>query len=193
MKSDAASILEKKSVMTSVVDNETPSFDMDQETLLTDSAFMDILMGRIPDLYPICVELLDTFLKSSLPYSALQFVPVLNKMPSFKSIELKILLEHPETRHVLIDNELLKIILILWQPGEQTDIHGHPKDGCVFRVLNGCVDELRYSTERKQNLLGKSTYHAGSMAYIDDELGYHSIHNPYKEAAVTLHVYMTEG
>jgi predicted metal-dependent enzyme (double-stranded beta helix superfamily) len=135
------------------------------------------------------VELLDTFLQSSAPYSALQFVPVLKKMRPLNKTEVKRLLAHPESKHVLINNDLMKVVLIHWRPGEVTDIHGHPKDGCVFKVLHGNVEELRYSTKRKRNLIGKSVYLPGSLAYIDDSLGYHSVRNYSDESAISFHVY----
>jgi cysteine dioxygenase len=83
----------------------------------------------------------------------------------------------------------MKIVLIHWKPGEVTDIHGHPRDGCVFKVLHGRIEELRYSTERKKNLIAKSEYHTGSLAYIDDSLGYHSVINYSEESAISIHVY----
>ncbi|HYQ58073.1 MAG TPA: hypothetical protein VEP89_12090, partial [Draconibacterium sp.] len=46
-----------------------------------------------------------------------------------------------------------------------------------------------YSTDEKQRILCSNGYRAGSIAYIDDRMGYHAVGNPFGSSAVSLHVY----
>jgi hypothetical protein len=68
---------------------DIPVGEQNQDSFLTSPASLDLMLGNIPDLYAFCLELLDTFLQSSPPYSALQFVPVLKKMRPLNKTEVK--------------------------------------------------------------------------------------------------------
>ena len=156
---------------------------------MTATAFAEMAEGSIPDLWPVCLDLYATFYQQNAPHSALQFIPVLQKLAAIDQAEVERFLRHPETRHVLIEHDWLKVVLIHWQPGKISSIHGHPQGGCVFKVLQGSLEELRYTTDASPKLLAVSTYQAGSMAYIDDRMGYHAVGNPFHTAAISLHVY----
>jgi predicted metal-dependent enzyme (double-stranded beta helix superfamily) len=88
-----------------------------------------------------------------------------------------------------MNNDLLKVVLIHWKPGKVSNIHGHPSGGCVFKMLHGKVEELRYSTGEDQKIISSNGYRKGSIAYIDDRLGYHAVGNPFGSSAVSLHAY----
>jgi hypothetical protein len=171
------------------VKTKDPVFELNQKTLLTESSSTDMLLGNIPDLYPICVKLLDTFLLSNPPYSALQFIPILHKVRPLSDAEVKRLSMHSDSRHVLIDNNLLKIVLIHWRPGDSLDLHGHHKQECVITVLNGSLEVQRYSTSKKQILPGRRIIHSGSQTYIENSLGYYSVIKPSTNPTVSIHVY----
>ena len=160
-----------------------------KETLLTQDAYIQMAAGFIPDLWDVCRDLYDTFFENHSPFSALQFVPVMQKLQTPDKTQLQRFLKNRETRHVLVDNERIKIVLIHWKPGKVSNIHGHPQGGCVFKVLQGKLEELRYSADASQNLLSSNGYRAGSIAYIDDRLGYHAVGNPFGSSAVSLHAY----
>lgn len=160
-----------------------------KENLLKPKAKEEMTLGQIPDLWAVCLDLFNTFFSHEAPYSALQFVQVLNKLQSINQDEIRRFLVNPETNHVLIQNDLLKVVLIHWKPGKISSIHGHPSGGCAFKVLQGQVEELRYTTNKSPQLLSSSTYIAGSIAYIDDQMGYHAVGNPFNSSAVSLHAY----
>jgi predicted metal-dependent enzyme (double-stranded beta helix superfamily) len=94
-----------------------------------------------------------------------------------------------ETNHVLIQNEWLKVVLIHWKPGKYSSIHGHPSGGCVFKVLQGTLEEKRYTTGEDPKLLATSKYEKNSIAYIDDHMAYHAVGNPSNASAISIHVY----
>lgn len=95
-------------------------------------------------------------------------------------------------KHVLVSDEFLKLVLIIWCPGEKVSIHGHPAAGCVFTVLEGVLHESRYTDQDSQRPLNTSIYSRGSIAYIDDRIGLHTVHNPGDDLAVSLHAYMPD-
>ncbi len=157
--------------------------------ILTPQAKIDMMLGFIPDLSGICQGLYDTFSYNKAPYSALQFTSVLNELKSIDPHQLNIFMTNEETNHVLIQNDLLKVVLIHWKPGKMSSIHGHPTGGCVFKVIKGQLEELRYTTDNTPELLAKSTFKAGAMAYIDDDMAYHAVGNPFSESAISIHAY----
>ena len=69
------------------------------------------------------------------------------------------------------------------------DIHGHPAGGCVFKVLQGTIEEKRYTSTINPELIAISKYQKGNMAYIDDQMAYHAVGNPFSTSAISLHVY----
>ena len=95
--------------------------------------------------------------------------------------------ENPETNHVLVSNEWIKIVLIHWKPGKYSEIHGHPEGGGVYKVLKGVLEEQRYSANHK--LLARCEYRKGAIGYIDDTLAYHAVGNVSDESAFSLHAY----
>ncbi|MCB9283567.1 MAG: cysteine dioxygenase family protein [Lewinellaceae bacterium] len=157
--------------------------------LLTEEALTEMALGSIPDLEHVCRDLFDTFGFESPPYSALQFIPVLKNLESIPKAEAERFFNNPKTGHILVKNALLKVVLIHWKPGQFIDVHGHPKGGCVFKILQGSLEEKRYNSDDSRQLLGISTLHSGSMAYIDDTMAHHSVGNPFDVPAISLHAY----
>lgn len=157
--------------------------------LLTSHAMYQMMAGLIPDLWKACIDLIGTFIQRSSPYSALQFVNVLRDMHKISLEEIDRFKANPETNHVLIQNDLMKVVLIHWEPGKQSNIHGHPSGGCVFKVLHGALEEKRYTADENARFLSVSKCDAGSIAYIDDNMAYHAVGNPFKKSAISIHAY----
>lgn len=153
------------------------------------SEFSDTIFQEVPELIHIVLELKGTFYKNRAPFKALQFVPVLKGFSLQDRDQKKRIAENPAHRHILIQNGLLKVVLIYWNPGDYSPIHGHPAGGCVFKVLSGKLEEKRYSPDTEQHLLAVSKYRTGSMGYIDDIMAYHAVGNPFKEPAISIHAY----
>jgi len=153
------------------------------------SEFTDAIFQEVPELIRVVMELKGTFYKNRAPYNALQFVPVLKGFNLKDGNRKKRIAENPLHRNILINNDLLKVVLIYWNPGDYSPVHGHPAGGCVFKVLSGKLEEKRYSPDADQRLLAVSKYHTGSMGYIDDVMAYHAVGNPFKEPAISIHAY----
>jgi len=157
--------------------------------LLTRTAISEMIIGNIPDLWEPCIALFRSLHTGGNPNSALQFIPVLSGLSSHNQNAMERFKRSSKTSCVLVDNDLLKVVLIHWPPGKIGSIHGHPAGGGVFKILQGSVEELRYTKDVSPKLLGTSTYHSGSIAYIDDTMGYHAVGNPFNTSAISLHAY----
>jgi len=158
-------------------------------SVLTEMARDESAERILPDLEDFCNRLHATFMAHGAPYSALQFVPVMKRFDGFADEDAALVLDHPETSHVLVHTDLLKVVLIHWPAGKISSIHGHPEGGCVFKVLRGNLVEKRFTAGESNIQLSVSRYRAGSMAYIDDRLGYHSVGNLSDEPAISIHAY----
>ncbi len=162
-------------------------------SLLTEKAFADIARGSIPNFQRFCRQLLKTIDPAQESFSALQFLDALVQHSFHDPADIRRILRHPDPSHVLIHNDFLKVILIRWQPGQASNLHGHAIGGCVFKVLHGTVEECRYAANAPDKLLARNTYFAGNMAYIDDRMGLHVVRNAGDEPAVTMHLYTPGG
>ena len=165
------------------------AWERQANSLLTDEALTEIAQGGIPDLRRVCFDLYSTFLKPADTYSAVQFISILKQLETLDSIEAKRLIQNPVTKHVLVNNPLLKVVLLYWKPGTFSNVHGHPAGGCVFKVLKGRLREKRYTPDAAQRLISFSTLQSGGIAYIDDDMAHHAVGNPYSASAISLHVY----
>lgn len=95
--------------------------------------------------------------------------------------------------------EQFDIWLICWDIGQKSNIHDHPENGCVQKVLQGKLIEKRYI--RKDDIGGgkrekhelcriwNKVYEEGDVTYISGEKGIHMLKNIGDIGAVTLHLY----
>jgi cysteine dioxygenase len=96
--------------------------------------------------------------------------------------------DRPYTRNLIAtDYETYTLLLLCWNPGQESPIHDHPCDGCWMQVLEGDVRECRYDEEL--HCISDETFHEGELGYITDSMGYHKVGNPTNEPSVTLHLY----
>lgn len=160
--------------------------------LIKAEVLLEMEMETLPDLREFCFDILTSTLVSQTSVTALNYIRALQKVKDFSQDELNCLFNNEELNHVLVDNDLMKIVLIHWPSGKIGNIHGHPNGGGVFKVLHGSIEELRYTTHDNPKFLSKSTYHKGAIGYIDDSMAYHAVGNPFDTSAVSLHAYARE-
>lgn len=88
------------------------------------------------------------------------------------------------SRQILYRHEdLFEIVMIGWLPDQKTSIHGHPSGGCLFMVLEGVLQEVRYPG-------GGRLHHPGEpVQYIDDTMGQHEVRCVSRSPTVSLHIY----
>lgn len=101
------------------------------------------------------------------------------------------------------------LMLLCWNPEKGSPIHNHAGSECFMRVLGGQVREQQYVVAGGEGdagaasnwnkivssnippsdltLTNEKVYPTGGCTFINDALGVHSVANPFKEQAVTLH------
>ncbi len=161
-----------------------------QPRLLNPTIEYQMATGQLPDLREVCLKMADIVNHGAAPYSPLHFLPILNGLKVLDQEHVKGFVKNPESRQVLVSNEFFELVLIHWKPGRASDIHGHPGGACLFKLLQGKLEELRYTPEPSSKLLSMSSLRSGNIAYIDDSIAYHQVGNPYGSPAISLHVYL---
>lgn len=92
----------------------------------------------------------------------------------------------------LFQDDYFEVLLICWNKNQSTQIHKHPKNGCVFKTLQGILYEKRYKTKMLQKTMSKTQEYIYDIntksSYIDDSIGVHKIEAKEIES-VSLHIY----
>lgn len=159
------------------------------QPFFTEEAHKKMELKRIPNFEELSRSLSEILTTTDKNISAIQFLSALRQFSLTDHEEISNFLENPEAKHVLAQNEKIKMILIRWEPGDMSNIHGHAIGGCIFKVLYGQIEEKRYSAESEERLLSENTYYTDHIAYIDDVMGLHIVGNPNPIPAITLHLY----
>ncbi len=162
----------------------------DRDIQLAPGMAYQMATGRIPDLRDFCIQVAETVHRAGRLNSARKLIPVMQKLPVLQPAQVRAFIRHPETRHVLMSDDNLEIVLIHWKPGKASDVHGHAEGGCVFKLLQGKLEELRYTPGKSPKLLSMNSMRNGDVAYIDNRMAYHQVGNPYGSSAISVHVYV---
>jgi len=136
----------------------------------------------------LCDQLVRTFNSNTAPYSAWQFEPVLRAF-SLEEFDRRALLGSPFGKYALINNTMMKVVLIHWDREETTSVHGHPAGGCMFKILHGSLVERRFNPAERERVISTHVYRSGALAYIDDTIALHDVSNRSSAGAISLHAY----
>ena len=91
------------------------------------------------------------------------------------------------TRNRVYKAPLFELILMCWQPGQQSAIHGHEGQKCWMRVMQG---ELVFTDYRDElGVLHKVATTAGEQGFVDGPAYIHSVANASGQRALSLHLY----
>jgi cysteine dioxygenase len=86
-----------------------------------------------------------------------------------------------------------ELVLICWNPGDKSAVHGHDDQRCWVYQIDGAMDELRFN-EDDDGRLHKSQHIEllpQRLSYMEDRMGYHSLENRSSEKAMSLHLYIS--
>ena len=84
----------------------------------------------------------------------------------------------------------MELVVITWDSDQKSGRHGHPEGGCIFKVLQGSINEEFYKTMNPEDNYEHLNKHTkDNVGYIDNTLGYHLVHNVKDNVCVSLHVY----
>lgn len=94
------------------------------------------------------------------------------------------------TRNCIARTDEYELILLCWEVGAKTPIHGHGGEDCWVYQIQGTVEEMRYE-ENGECLRATKCMELtpGKLTYMCDRMGYHSIENTSNHRAMTLHIY----
>ena len=96
-------------------------------------------------------------------------------------------------RNCIERTEIFELVLICWNPGDKSAVHGHDDQRCWVYQVDGTINELRFTAD-KDGKLKKSQHLELSphrLSYMEDRMGFHSLENRSDERAMSLHLYIS--
>ena len=94
------------------------------------------------------------------------------------------------TRNCIVRHDKFEFILLCWDSGVKTPIHGHDGQNCWVYQVAGTVSEKRFKqTHYGFELTNDTTLSEGRITYMHDRMGYHTLENISSSPSMTLHVY----
>eukprot|EP01116_Phalansterium_solitarium_P023528 TRINITY_DN8284_c0_g1_i2.p1 TRINITY_DN8284_c0_g1~~TRINITY_DN8284_c0_g1_i2.p1 ORF type:complete len:673 (-),score=239.38 TRINITY_DN8284_c0_g1_i2:165-2183(-) len=92
------------------------------------------------------------------------------------------------TRNLVALDEKFSLLVLCWEPEQESPIHAHDESCCWMRVLDGELKQTAFSSSKKP--LKKSTLPAGHVYQCNPEtVGLHRVSNASGRRVVSLHVY----
>lgn len=95
------------------------------------------------------------------------------------------------TRNCVARTKDYELLLLCWEEGQETQIHCHNGEECWVYLAKGKLREKRFDTENghiKKTADVKMT--RDRLSYMNDDLGYHSLHNLNEGKSMSLHLYV---
>jgi len=93
-------------------------------------------------------------------------------------------------RHLVHKEKDFEILIVCWNPGQISPIHGHEGEKCWMRVETGALQISNYKLNSVNPLsLTMIDVVKGEVGYLDGPAEIHSVENVFNEPAVSLHIY----
>lgn len=96
------------------------------------------------------------------------------------------------TRNCVARNEHYELLLLCWEPHQATPVHCHGEQECWVYGVQGNIEEVRYQPRNGKKLeeVSRGKLGKNDLAYMVDEMGYHTLENLDDTRSMTLHLYM---
>lgn len=96
------------------------------------------------------------------------------------------------TRNCLARSEDYELLLLCWDAQQDTPIHCHGGEECWVYNIEGGLLERRFEEDEKglPRMIAEEQLPTGGLSYMNDDMGFHSLHNLSDRRAMTLHLYM---
>lgn len=98
------------------------------------------------------------------------------------------------TRNLVARNEHYEMLILCWNPGQESPIHNHAGQNCWMAILDGRMEETLFSfphgrtagplTARKSRI-----YEPGQVAFINDDIALHRVRPVAGSRGISLHLY----
>jgi len=98
-------------------------------------------------------------------------------------------------RNLVFKDDLYELLVVCWNPGQESPIHDHAGARCWMTVLEGRIEEVRHERRPAGPSIGPlversaRTFGRGETAFIRDEIGLHRVRPVGAGPAVSLHLY----
>ena len=83
------------------------------------------------------------------------------------------------------------MFVITWNKYQQSPIHDHSSNGCIYKIMKGNLEETIFNKELEWT--HRKNMQENCSTYISDKIGYHSIKNINNDISVSLHIYSPPG
>jgi predicted metal-dependent enzyme (double-stranded beta helix superfamily) len=95
------------------------------------------------------------------------------------------------TRNLVFKNEFFELLVICWNIGQRAPVHGHEGERCWSRVEQGSLLLCNYCEVSENPLVVRQLGepYCGERGHLDGPADIHSVANPSKVPAVSLHLY----
>ena len=95
------------------------------------------------------------------------------------------------TRNCIERTDEFELLLLCWNPGDTTPIHGHGEQRCWVYQVSGSMEEVVYKENAQNEITPDRSRQLkpGDLCYMEDSMGYHTIHNNSGVRAMSLHLY----
>ncbi|MGM0636540.1 MAG: cysteine dioxygenase [Bacteroidota bacterium] len=96
------------------------------------------------------------------------------------------------TRNCIARTDDFELLLLCWEELQETDIHCHNGEECWVYLAQGKIREKRF-VEKQKNEIEQTAdvkMQQERLSYMNDDMGYHSLHNIAKGRTMTLHLYV---
>ena len=95
------------------------------------------------------------------------------------------------TRNCIFRNAEFELILLCWQPGQGTAIHGHDGEDCWVYLLDGEMEEVCYTIDSQRYLreIHSRKFSAKQLSFMNDRIGFHRLKNINDGRSMSLHIY----
>ena len=95
------------------------------------------------------------------------------------------------TRNCLYKDLNFELILLCWEHGQETPIHGHDGEDCWVYLLEGEMKEVFFNMDDNDNLIAddSQTVETDQVTFMDDSQGFHKLKNGHDGRSMSLHLY----
>ena len=100
--------------------------------------------------------------------------------------------EEHYTRNCIVRSENFELLLLCWEPGQFTPIHGHGGEECWVYMVEGNLHEERFKLDQNNQLVISNQWEmpAYHTSYMEDDMGFHLLRNNSGQRAISLHLYV---
>jgi len=86
-------------------------------------------------------------------------------------------------------NDDFNMYIITWNQYQESKIHDHSKNGCIYKILEGHLVEEEYDYNFKLNGIKSLYSDSYNIGYIHNDINLHKMINYNDKVAVSLHIY----